>query len=84
MVSVIIPAYNVERYIGKCIDSVVKQSYKDLEIIIVDDGSSDGTRDIICSSAKADKRITPIYKENGGASSARNIGLEHATGEYDG
>ena len=82
MVSVIIPAYNVERYIGKCIDSVVKQSYKDLEIIIVDDGSSDGTRDIICSSAKADKRITPIYKENGGASSARNIGLEHATGEY--
>ena len=82
MVSVIIPAYNVERYIGKCIDSVVKQSYKDLEIIIVDDGSSDGTRDIICSLAKADKRITPIYKENGGASSARNIGLEHATGEY--
>ncbi len=81
-VSVIIPAYNVEEYIGECIDSVLNNSLKDIEIIVINDGSTDKTAEIIAEYAKKDKRINAKSKENGGLSSARNAGIEAASGEY--
>ena len=82
MVSVIIPVYNVEKYLEKCLDSVLSQTFKNLEIILVDDGSTDGSSKIIDTYSLKDSRIKVIHKENGGVSSARNKGLEVATGEY--
>lgn len=82
LVSVIVPVYNVERYLHKCIQSIVNQSYKNLEIILVDDGSTDMSRGICQSFAQKDKRIFIECKKNGGLSSARNYGLEKAKGEY--
>ncbi len=82
MVSVIIPAYNMEKYIGRCLSSVIAQTYSDLEIIVVDDGSSDNTYDIAKEYSEKDKRVFIYHKENGGVSSARNFGIEKATGEY--
>ncbi len=84
MISVIIPVYNVEKYLVKCIESVIKQTYKDLEIILVDDGSIDGSGRICDQYAKYDERIVVIHKQNGGLSSARNAGLEVAKGDYIG
>ena len=81
-VSVIIPAYNVEKYIKKCIDSVVKQTHKNLEILVVDDGSRDSTGILLDEIKLSDRRIHVIHKENGGVSSARNTGLDAATGDY--
>lgn len=81
-VSIIIPFYNVEKYIGRCIDSIINQTYRNLEIIMVNDGSPDSCRDIIISQMKKDIRIKLIDRENGGLSAARNTGLDHATGEY--
>ena len=81
-VSVIIPVYNVERYIHSCVDSVINQSYDDLEIILVDDGSSDGCPQICDEYARADSRVQVIHKENGGSSDARNVGILAATGDY--
>jgi Glycosyltransferases involved in cell wall biogenesis len=78
--SVIIPAYNVAEYIGACLDSVVNQTYRDLEIIVVNDGSKDNTGDII-SRYKEDNRIIIIDKSNGGLSDARNTGIARATGD---
>lgn len=80
-ISVIIPFYNSKKYIDKCIHSVINQTYKNLEILLIDDGSSDGTHDICQAYAAKDNRIKVIRKENGGTSSARNFGLEHATGD---
>jgi glycosyltransferase involved in cell wall biosynthesis len=84
LVSVIIPAYNIEDYIGRCLDSVLSQTYKNLEIIGIDDGSSDRTGEILDNYAKKDRRIKVIHKENGGVSSARNKGIEAAEGDYIG
>ena len=84
LVSVIIPAYNIEEYIGRCLDSVLSQTYENLEIIVVDDGSSDGTGKILDDYERKDSRIKVIHKENGGVSSARNKGLDVATGGYIG
>ena len=81
-ISVIIPVYNVEQYIDKCLDSLVKQTFKDLEIIIVNDGSPDNSEAIIKKYEKKYKNIKYFKKENGGQSSARNFGLKHATGRY--
>ena len=81
-VSVIIPVYNVEKYICKCLDSVINQTYKNIEIILVDDGSLDGSGKICDDYAKKDDKIKVIHKENGGLSSARNEGLEISTGKY--
>ena len=82
LVSIIIPCYNVERYIDRCINSVVNQSYENLDIILVDDGSSDSTP-IICDKwAKNDNRIRVIHKENDGVANARNDALDIAYGEY--
>lgn len=82
LVSIIIPVYKVEEYIRECLLSVINQSYKDLEIIVVDDGSPDHSADIVREYIKYDNRIKLIQQENGGLSAARNTGLENATGEY--
>ncbi len=82
LVSVIIPVYNVELYLSKCIESVKKQTYENLEIILVDDGSTDNSGRLCDKFALNDSRIIVIHKENGGLSSARNAGLEAANGEY--
>ncbi len=81
-ISVIVPIYNVEPYLEKCIDSILNQTYQNLEIILVDDGSPDKCPAICDEYAKKDARIKVIHKENGGLSSARNAGLDVATGEY--
>ena len=81
-VSVIVPVYNVEKYLKKCLDSIINQTYKDLEIIIVNDGSNDNSHKIINKYLKKDKRIKYFYKENGGLSSARNYGIEKSTGDF--
>lgn len=81
-VSIIIPVYNVKDYVRQCVLSVVSQTYKDLEIIIVDDGSSDGSSDLCDRIAEEDGRITVVHKPNGGLSSARNAGIDAATGSW--
>ena len=80
-ISVIIPIYNVEKYLKRCIESVIKQTYSDLEIILVDDGSQDGCAKICDEYKKKDERIIVIHKKNGGLSDARNVGIKVATGE---
>ncbi|WP_194949736.1 CDP-glycerol glycerophosphotransferase family protein [Actinomyces trachealis] len=80
--SVIIPAYNVEAYLQDCVKSVTDQTYKNLDIVIVDDGSTDGTPLLADRIAAADPRIRVVHKRNGGLGAARNTGLEHTTGEY--
>lgn len=81
-VSVIVPIYNVESYLKQCIDSIINQSYQNIEIILVDDGSTDNSGRIADEYSKKDKRIKVIHKYNEGVSSARNTGIEVATGEY--
>ena len=81
-ISIIIPVYNVENFIAQCIESALNQTYKELEIIIVDDGSKDASGIICDKYSKKDDRIIVIHKKNGGVSSARNKGLENATGKY--
>ncbi|OUQ56650.1 hypothetical protein B5E58_10520 [Tyzzerella sp. An114] len=83
-ISVIVPVYKVEEYLNKCVDSIINQTYKNLEIILVDDGSPDSCGKICDEYAKKDSRIKVIHKENGGVSSARNAGLDVATGDYIG
>ena len=82
MISVIIPVYNVEQYLRECIDSIINQTYNNFEIILVDDGSTDGCPEICDEYAKKDRRIKVVHKKNGGASSARNAGLDIACGRY--
>lgn len=81
-VSVIIPVYNVEKFIGKCVESLIQQEYDDIEIILVDDGSPDKSGIIIDELKTRDKRIITIHQKNSGVSAARNSGLAVATGEY--
>lgn len=83
-VSLIIPVYNVEKYIERCIRSIINQSYRDVEIILVDDGSDDESSSICDKYASLDLRINVIHKQNGGLSSARNVGLKHASGDVVG
>lgn len=82
LISVIVPIYKVEKYLDKCIESLVNQSYETLEIILVDDGSPDGCPGICDKWAEKDKRIKVIHKENGGLSDARNNGVAVATGDW--
>ncbi|WP_083638326.1 glycosyltransferase family 2 protein [Anaerostipes sp. 494a] len=84
LISVIVPAYNIENYIERSIRSIMNQTYSNLEIIIIDDGSTDATGTIIDRLAKEDQRIIPIHKKNEGVSAARNTGLDIAKGEYIG
>lgn len=82
LVSVIVPVYNVETLLGRCVDSILEQSYRNLEIILVDDGAKDSSGSICDDYAARDDRIRVIHKENGGLSSARNAGIDTARGEY--
>ena len=82
MVSVIIPVYNVEKYLSRCLDSVIKQTYTNIEIILVDDGSEDESSYLCDRYAMSDKRIKVYHKKNEGVSVARNCGIENCNGEY--
>lgn len=82
LISVIVPVFKVEPYLDQCVESIVKQLYSNLEIILVDDGSPDHCPEICDAWAEKDKRIRVIHKENGGLSDARNVGLAEATGEF--
>ena len=82
IISIIIPVYNAEATLERCIQKIIEQSYPNWELLLVDDGSTDNSR-VICNEASLkDKRIISIHKENGGVSSARNIGIEKASGEW--
>lgn len=82
LLSIIVPVYNVKSYLKKCVESIINQTYTNLQIILVDDGSTDGSQTICDELAKKDSRIVVFHKENGGSSTARNTGLDHAAGEY--
>lgn len=82
LISIIIPIYNIKEYLPRCVHSITAQTYKNLEILLVDDGSTDGTGELCEELAKEDLRIRVFHKENGGSSSARNLGIAKATGEY--
>lgn len=82
LISMIVPVYNVAAYLPRCLDSIVGQTYGNLEILLVDDGSTDGSGEICHRYARADQRIRVIHQENRGVSAARNAGLEEMTGEY--
>ena len=81
-ITVIVPVYNVENYLEKCLDSLINQTYKNLEIIVINDGSTDNSGEICQEYAQKDNRIVYIEKENGGLSDARNVGLDKMTGSY--
>ena len=84
LITIIIPVYKIEKYLDECVESVVNQTYKNLEIILVDDGSPDTCPQICDKWAEKDKRIIAVHKENGGVSTARNAGLKIAKGDYIG
>ena len=82
MISIIVPVYKAEKYLSRCVDSILGQTYKDLEVILVDDGSPDGSGVLCDAYAAKDSRVRVIHKENGGVSTARNVGLDAAGGDY--
>lgn len=82
--SIIVPIYNVEKYLARCIESLLEQTYRDYELILINDGSPDNCPEIMELYAKKDERVVLIHKENGGVSSARNAGLKKAQGKYIG
>lgn len=84
MLSIIVPIYNVEKYLNKCVDSILRQTFTDFELILVDDGSPDKCGEICDFYEKKDRRVKVIHKKNGGLSSARNAGIDIAKGEYIG
>lgn len=81
-VSVIIPVYNVEKYLRQCVDSVLRQTYSNMEVLLIDDGSPDGCPAICDSYSRQDDRVIVVHKKNGGLSDARNAGIAKATGDY--
>jgi glycosyltransferase involved in cell wall biosynthesis len=81
-ISIIVPVYDVEKYLKKCVDSILNQTFKDFELILVDDGSPDNSGAICDQYAEKDSRVRVIHKENGGLSDARNAGIEVARGKY--
>ena len=83
-ISVIVPVYNTRQYLDRCVESIVKQIYSNIEILLIDDGSTDGSSRLCDEWAKKDKRIKVYHKKNGGLSDARNYGLKHVVGEYVG
>ena len=82
MISVIVPVYNTEKYLHRCVDSILSQTFADFELLLVNDGSIDGSGAICDEYAQKDSRVRVFHKENGGVSSARNFGLDNALGEY--
>ena len=83
-ISIIIPIYNVEQYLPQCLDSIINQTYKNLEIILINDGSTDNSGKICDNYAKVDNRIHVFHKKNEGVTSARNLGLDKCTGDFIG
>ena len=81
-VSIIVPVYQVEKYIRQCIDSILAQTFTDFELILVDDGTKDNSGKICDEYARRDERVKVIHKENGGLSDARNKGMDQAVGNY--
>ena len=81
-ISVIIPVYNAEKTLHRCIDSILAQTFSDFEVLLIDDGSKDKSGEICDEYARKDSRIKVCHKENGGVSSARNMGLDNAKGEW--
>ncbi len=82
LISVIVPVYNIKEYLGRCVSSIQAQTWENLEILLIDDGSTDGTGEIADELGTRDARIRVFHKENGGSSSARNLGLRDARGKY--
>ena len=82
MISVIIPVYNAERWLLRCIDSVLSQSYKNIEVLLIDDGSTDMSPAICDSYASKDPRVKVFHKPNGGVASARQVGIDNLQGDY--
>ena len=80
--SVIVPVYNVEKYLNECVDSILSQTFTDYELILVNDGSKDNSGAICDEYAEKDNRVKVVHKENGGLSDARNAGIKVATGDY--
>ena len=81
-ISVIVPVYKAEAYLHRCVDSLLAQTFTDFEVLLVDDGSPDRSGEICDEYARKDRRVRVFHKENGGVSSARNMGLDNARGEY--
>ncbi|MGN0383572.1 MAG: glycosyltransferase [Eubacterium sp.] len=84
LISIIVPAYNIAEYLPRCLDSILSQTYKNLEVIVISDGSTDNTNKVIAKYAEKDSRIIPVFKDNSGVSDTRNKGLEIAKGDYIG
>jgi len=84
LISVIVPAYNIAEFLPRCLDSILNQTYSNLEVIVISDGSTDGTDNVIKEYAEKDSRVVPVFKENSGVSDTRNKGLEIAKGDYIG
>ena len=82
LISVIVPVYNVERYLRRCVDSILHQTYRNFEVLLVDDGSTDASGAICDEYAAQEERVTAVHQKNGGLSAARNAGLERAQGTY--
>ena len=82
LVSVIVPVYNSTAYLKRCVDAILSQTYSDLEVLLIDDGSKDDSLKICREYEKNDPRVRAFHKENGGSSSARNVGIKEAKGEY--
>lgn len=81
-ISVIVPVYNAEKYLHRCVDSILAQTFTDFEVLLINDGSKDKSGTICDDYAKLDSRVRVFHKENGGVSSARNIGVENMVGDY--
>ena len=81
-ISVIVPVYNTEKYLHRCVDSILAQTFTDFELLLIDDGSTDSSGAICDESAQKDSRVRVFHKENGGVSSARNLGLDKAKGKW--
>lgn len=81
-ISIIVPVYNAERYLHRCIESILAQTFKDFELLLIDDGSKDNSGYICNEYAGKDERVKVWHKENGGVSSARNVGLDNVKGEW--
>ncbi|MBE5916738.1 MAG: glycosyltransferase [Pseudobutyrivibrio ruminis] len=84
LISIIVPIYNVSKYLDKCVESILNQNYKNIELILVDDGSTDGSKKKCDDWAQKDTRVVVIHKENGGSADSRNVGMEAAKGDYIG
>ena len=82
LISVVVPVYNVKQYLDDCMESIVHQTYENIEIILVDDGSTDGSGEMCDAWKEKDARIKVVHQKNGGLSAARNTGIEASTGEY--